>query len=109
VLVSNFEFRASSLLYVGPLQPGLSGGHDFVKPSHLHPLGGLVKKFRLFFGLLGNLSHRPHEPIDGLLALRLCRLHHQGALDHQGEIDGRRMKSVIDQPLGDVEGAPCIR
>src|SRR5215218_9678629 len=53
--------------------------------------------------LLEDGPYRVHEPVEALLRLRLRRLDHEGLLDEQREVHGRRMHAVVEQALRQVE------
>ena len=55
-------------------------------------------------GLTGGLEVGVRERVQRLSRFRLGGLDHHGLLDDQREVNGRRMESEVDHPLGHIEG-----
>ncbi len=62
----------------------------------------LQHELRIFLHFLRDVDERVDKQIEFLLALRLGRLNHHGAVDDQRKADGIRMESIIDEAFGDV-------
>ena len=87
--------------------PGV-GVMPLVCRHHLEGVRGMLEQIVLPVGravldvadLLSNGNQRVTEPVQLLFRLALRRLDHHGARNREG--DGRWMKAVVDDPLGDV-------
>ena len=56
-------------------------------------------------GLCRGLQERVGHPVEGLHRLGLGRLDHHGLVDHEREVDRRRVVPEVDEALGDVHRA----
>ncbi|VBB40558.1 hypothetical protein TRIP_E300085 [uncultured Spirochaetota bacterium] len=78
---------------------------NLVKTADRGCRGRGMKQFRSGFCFGGYGQHGIHKAVQGFLALGLRRLYHQRLGHYQGEVDGGRMETVIDQALGYIQGA----
>src|SRR5882762_1480041 len=85
-----------------PAQDGPARGGHFVHLAGPGRVRSGLHKLRIGFRFFGDRDHGVDEMIELLLALRFGRLDHESAVHDEREADRVGMKSVIDQPLGDV-------
>ena len=91
-----------------PAQVRLAGGADLVQAADGRLVGGLVQDVRRLPRLPGDGQHGGGEAVERLARFRLRRLDHDRLGDDQGEVDRRRVVAVVDQALGQVEGAQAV-
>ena len=60
--------------------------------------------FGILMGQLVYLAEHFGCPVQGVLALGLGGLEHEGFVDDQWEVHRGRMHAVVDEGLGDVQG-----
>lgn len=71
--------------------------------------GGLVKALRVRLGLSQDIQEDLGRLVQGLGALGLRGLHHEGLMDNEGEIHGGGMDAEVQQPLSHIHGGdPCV-
>src|ERR1017187_7433502 len=79
------------------------GGH-FIHAAGACAVGRCLDQLRVGFNLFGDRDHGFDELVDLVLAFGLGRLDHERPVDNQRKAHGIGMKTVVDQPLGDVPG-----
>ena len=62
-----------------------------------------MKYVRIFRRFRCYLLHHGYEFVQSLQRFGLGRLDHQGLMEQQGEVYGRSMESIVEQPLCYVE------
>ncbi len=85
-----------------PRQIELFRGSDVVQPPDRHCMRCGAQFLGILFHFLPNRRHCVTKTIKFLLGFGFGRLDQQAFRHQQREIRGRRVKSKIQQPLGDV-------
>ena len=86
-----------------PADVELLDGQSFVQPTDDFHGWSVVQKLRRVDRLLANRNQRIAELVQSFLRLGFCRLDHKAFGNDEGEIVGRRVESVVDQSLADVQ------
>ena len=84
---------------------GPAGGPGLVEPPHGRGVGRVARHVRVLGRLGEDLADDLGEGVERLARLGLRRLDEQRLVDQQREVDRRRVEAVVEQPLGEVEGA----
>ena len=77
-------------------------GAYFIESSDRCGVGRVLRQSRICFCLFKDFFDRIGESIEVFLCLGFNRLHHQGLIDQQREIDGRRVIPEIEKALGQI-------
>ena len=81
-----------------------AAGRRLVEATNRGRVRRVAGDLRVALGLGEDLLDRVRQRVEALLGLRLSGLEHQRLVDQQREVDGRRVKAEVEQPLGDVQG-----
>ena len=87
---------------IGPPKVELASRTGFIHPSHGRRVGRLLDQIWIGFHFGNNGLDGGDEAIELMLWFRFGWFHHNGTIDHDREVNRRRMESVIDEPLGQV-------
>ncbi len=88
-----------------PAQPRLARGPSFIEPGQSREVRCAADQVRRLLGFAEDFLDGFHESVERLLGLGLGRLDHERAADDQGKVHRRRVDAVVDQALGEIEGA----
>src|SRR5262245_41180513 len=97
--LSIFLSLSAGLRGWSPAEHGPSSGPRLVQPGDPRLVRRIAHAVRVPLRLRRDREHRVDERVERLLALGLGRFDHERALHDQREIDGRRVKSVVEEPL----------
>ena len=68
-------------------------------------MGSSTNHFAIVACLLGDTLHHSDEVVERVLAFGLGGFDHQCLVEEQWEIDRRRMETIVEQALGNIESS----